>query len=149
MSNIPAFAIFSRASERVGVAFNTTNNNLTILIGPRGDPNQKKYFAKSCSHQLHEVYGYTDDGRVDFTHLVGIAMRNADRSMTLRLHTPDDSTSDLRLPGTGYTVAVDDLGRPALQRVGTEYQMRPVSPWSPGGARKSHEADRSYLLAHD
>ena len=144
---IPSHTIHSSkdTTERVGVAFENQSGNLTILIGVQGDPAQKKYFAKPSIHGTYEVFGYTAEGRIDFSLIEGIAFRNPDRSLTLRVTRPLGK-DELELPGMRSHTLTTVNGSLVLNPAATEYVMRPTSRFSP--VRKSRDDDRSYLMAH-
>ena len=116
-SNLPAFELFSieekpadraaatakakvlaeNAMERiwtkVGVAFNTKTGALTVLLGAKGDPKQKRFLLCATSAlddnneptsripvgELFEL----NDGPIDFKHKAGVAFINSDGSYNL------------------------------------------------------------------
>ena len=144
---IPSHSIHSckSTSERVGVAFESHTGNLTIFLGVQGDPAQKKYFAKPSIHGTHEVFGYTAEGRIDFSLIEGIAFRNPDRSLTLRVTRPHH-TDELELPGMRSHTLTAVNGTLVMNPTASEYVMRPTSRFTP--VRKNRDDDRSYLVAH-
>lgn len=133
------------ATERLGVAFQNRAENLTILIGAKGDPTQKKLFARPGSHGTYDVFSFSADGQIDFSLIEGIAFQNADRTLTLRITRPIGK-DELQLPGIRSHTLNTENGTLVMTPAATEYVMRPTSRVAPG--RKAHEDDRSYLIAH-
>ena len=133
------------STERVGVAFENAAGNLTILLGGQGTPNQKKYFAKPSIHGTYDVFGYTPDGRIDFSLIEGVTFTNRDRTLTLRVTRPRQQ-DELELPGMRSHTVTAVNGALVMTPAATEYVLRPTSRFIP--ARKRQHEDRSYLIAH-
>jgi aspartate-semialdehyde dehydrogenase len=91
--------------HKVGVAFVTKGQNLSILIGKQGDPAQRKYLAiqtslleeakKSPDAQrlpVGNLWQQDAQGNVDFAYQDGVMFLNSDDSYTLVLQDGDTKT---------------------------------------------------------
>lgn len=87
-----------RIWHKVGVAFETAKGNANILIGPKGDPAQKRFLLVFSSHaetngeRDHEarrrpaadIFASDGNGDIDFqSGKVGVAFFNRDESLSL------------------------------------------------------------------
>jgi hypothetical protein len=133
------------ATERLGVAFQNRAENLTILIGAKGDPTQKKLFARPGSHGTYDVFSFSADGQIDFSLIEGIAFQNSDRTLTLRITRPIGK-DELQLPAMRSHTVTAVNGTLVMAPAATEYVMRPTSRFTP--IRSTRNEDRSYLIAH-
>ena len=103
-SNLPAFELFTveHTKQKMGVAFanSTEPGALSILVGPKGDPAQKRYLL--CTTEAFDTAEpgsnvpvgelfETTDGPTDFEDRAGVAFRCADGSYNLLL--TDESPS--------------------------------------------------------
>ncbi len=89
--------------RKVGVAFTTQGEHLSIVIGPKGDPAQRRYLAILSSHQqqakdnvdtarlpVADLFEKDSEGTIDFKHKAGVLFLNSDESYTVIVGTKDD-----------------------------------------------------------
>jgi len=89
--------------HKVGVAFITQSEHLSIVIGPKGDPAQRRYLAILSSHQqqakenvdaarlpVADLFERDSDGNIDFKHKDGVLFVNSDESYTVIVGARDD-----------------------------------------------------------
>jgi len=92
-----------RIWRKVGVAFPTQSEHLSIVIGPKGDPAQRRYLAILSSHQqqakenvdaarlpVADLFEKDSEGNIDFKHKAGVLFLNSDDSYTVIVGAKDD-----------------------------------------------------------
>jgi hypothetical protein len=89
--------------RKVGVAFTTPSEHLSIIVGPRDDPAQRRYLAILSSHQqqaaenaeasrlpVADLFERESDGTIDFKRKAGVLFLNSDDSYTVVVGAKDD-----------------------------------------------------------
>ena len=123
-----------RIWHKVGVAFVTPKGHLSLMIGPKGDPAQKRYlFIASSSMEkarqnpeatrlpVADLFEMEEGNSIDFQRKAGVAFLNQDESFSLILGDRGDP-EQLRYQLRGTTTK---------PRRGQTYTRQPQTPLDP------------------